>query len=366
MAPEGRCRSPCSLAPSLATAVNGSTRLAPWSSSTQVAAPAPPAMQNMTREAVLASALQSAAMEGVFLNRTFCAYTRRSASGVVGAPQTVFANEALLRRTSGHFDTMFSWDAQEPCESTNDYDYMSDSDLDDADDADEAITTQSIPEVFEKTSTQTQLVSSTGEELPAATVKSISSSGSLEGRDTVSGAPGMIALQTVAFKTFRAFVIWSLTGTIAFAPLRSQSSSVHEQFQADSGSSPGPPACSSKSMYRLAHMFDISELRELALRDLQARLSKDNILQELRSSITARYTELQQMQVNTLVDHYITHESVLDDTSQWLADITDAHGLLNNRERLTRQPSSHTGTPGNRSNICIVDRITCIRIGTIQ
>lgn len=33
------------------------------------------------------------------------------------------------------------------------------------------------------------------------------------------------------------------------------------------------------------------------------------------------------MQVNTLVDHYITHESVLDDTSQWLADITDAHGL---------------------------------------
>lgn len=75
---------------------------------------------------------------------------------------------------------VFSWDAQEPCESTNDYDYMSDSDLDDADDADEAITTQSIPEVFEKTSTQTQLVSSTGEELPAATVKSISSSGSLE------------------------------------------------------------------------------------------------------------------------------------------------------------------------------------------
>ncbi|KAI0725711.1 hypothetical protein C8Q72DRAFT_785030, partial [Fomitopsis betulina] len=41
-------------------------------------------------------------------------------------------------------------------------------------------------------------------------------------------------------------------------------------------------------------------------------------------------------------------------------------GLLNNREHLTRQPSSHTGTPGNRSNTCIVDRITCIGIGTIQ
>ena len=66
----------------------------------------PSALRDMTREAVLSYELQAASTGGVFLNRTFCAYTRRRTSeGIVDMPQTVFANEGLLRHTTEYFDT---------------------------------------------------------------------------------------------------------------------------------------------------------------------------------------------------------------------------------------------------------------------
>lgn len=48
--------------------------------------------------------LQDHATDGALYNRVFRAYTRRKASGVVDEPQNIFANEALVRRTSDDFD----------------------------------------------------------------------------------------------------------------------------------------------------------------------------------------------------------------------------------------------------------------------
>lgn len=66
--------------------------------------PADPIPHRLTREEVLALELQDHATDGALYNRVFRAYTRRKASGVVDEPQNIFANEALVRRTSDDFD----------------------------------------------------------------------------------------------------------------------------------------------------------------------------------------------------------------------------------------------------------------------
>ena len=75
---------------------------------------------------------------------------------------------------------VFQWAVQEPSESTTDYDYMSDSDLDDYDDQPNpehasASTNQSVSELSEKKSTHAVKVSPVTEE--AAEEKDISANG---------------------------------------------------------------------------------------------------------------------------------------------------------------------------------------------
>ena len=53
---------------------------------------------------MLLSELEDSATDGTFSNSVFYAYTRRRASGIVDRPQAIFANEALLRRTSEYFE----------------------------------------------------------------------------------------------------------------------------------------------------------------------------------------------------------------------------------------------------------------------
>lgn len=301
--------------------------------SSTVPAPLP---RSATKEEVLTASLQSAVSEGNFTDRAFYAYTRRRASGVVDSPRLVFANEAVLRSVSDYFATLLQWDTQEGHMSTDDYDYMSDSDLDDDDsEADEVGPgiTHGLPtegssrgagkmkdkeaedSPHETSGMVTPVVSETLSEFAMPSTKVA----------TVAIANKPIALETVAFKTFRSFVIWSFTGKIAFTPLRSQPSSVHIQYHVKPPAPYGPSACSPKSMYRLAHMFGINELKKLAYDDLMTKLNPDNILVELSSTLTVRYTELQEAQVNMLIQKGLT-PAVLSTMPQWLAELSSSQG----------------------------------------
>ncbi|KAH9832286.1 uncharacterized protein C8Q71DRAFT_269925 [Rhodofomes roseus] len=319
---------------------------------TQPMATPVPIPRTATREEVVSSSLQSAVTGGDFTNKVFYAYTRRTASGVVDRPHLIFANEAILRSVSDYFVTLFQWDIQDGHMSTDDYDYMSDSDLDDDNDEVDAdgrgtpheyLDSQRVPESSQTaTDGPSRLArgpreeaenskTSTGIATPVLTEDSSTPPHTLPESTPSSLVTAVgpvrkpIPLETVAFKTFQSFVIWCLIGKIAFLPLRSQPPSVHMQYSMKSAGPYGPPPCSPKSMYRLAHTFGIAELKKLALDDIMTKITPDNILSELGSSLTIRYTELQEAEVNMLIQKGLT-PAVLSTMPRWLAEISSSLG----------------------------------------
>jgi len=120
------------------------------------------------------------------------------------------------------------------------------------------------------------------------------------------------------FNTVQAFALYVFTGKIKFAPLRSQSASSQEQTAIRHRQPQEGPRCSPKFMYRLAHMYDIKDLQEIALKDIKSKLSGDNILTELFSSFTSRYPEVQKSEVEFLLEHGFT-PSIKAEMPSWMA-----------------------------------------------
>ncbi len=99
--------------------------------------------------------------------------------------------------------------------------------------------------------------------------------------------------------SFRALIIYAYLGEVEFAPLKSENKAHSSQVDPYK-----PPLCSPKSMYRLAEkvngssnpkrplrltklQYDIPDLKEEALKDIQSKLSPHNILEELFSTFTS-------------------------------------------------------------------------------
>ncbi|KAL1658769.1 hypothetical protein GGF50DRAFT_120531 [Schizophyllum commune] len=69
--------------------------------------------------------------------------------------------------------------------------------------------------------------------------------------------------------------------------------------------SPAPPhACSSKSMYRIAHMLEMQNLQALCLEDLESQLCAANIVEEAFSVFTSRYPKVREIEIAALKKHY--------------------------------------------------------------
>ncbi|KAL7281254.1 hypothetical protein ACG7TL_004562 [Trametes sanguinea] len=109
--------------------------------------------------------------------------------------------------------------------------------------------------------------------------------------DTAEAFPGLaipfiVDIPNVAFRTFRALVYYAYTGIIHFAPLRS----IERSSEDENGPKASTLACSPKSMYRLADMYGLVELKELAADNIRSQLSErpKAALKELLSSFTAR------------------------------------------------------------------------------
>jgi len=130
--------------------------------------------------------------------------------------------------------------------STDDYDYMSDSDLDNAED--------DVTEHSKKPATE----------------------------------QGMSCTRPVTEVDIPAPVLES--------GMRSEPSSKHLEYQSKCKKPYDPPECSPKSMYRFAHLCGIDELKKEAVNDLTSKLTSSNIWIELfESSLTTRYPEVQEI-----------------------------------------------------------------------
>ncbi|TBU43628.1 hypothetical protein BD309DRAFT_91058 [Dichomitus squalens] len=105
----------------------------------------------------------------------------------------------------------------------------------------------------------------------------------------------VVVLKDVAYTTWKAFIFYTYFGELNFAPLASQL-----QKQAMKAESDTAPLCSPKSMYRVAHKYNIPSLQKKAIEDIKAKLSPLNILEEIFTSFTSRYPDVRNMELEYL------------------------------------------------------------------
>ncbi|KAL8293424.1 hypothetical protein RQP46_000125 [Phenoliferia psychrophenolica] len=96
-----------------------------------------------------------------------------------------------------------------------------------------------------------------------------------------------------AYSTYRAVVVWIYTGQITFAPI--QSSATPKRY---------PNSVSPKSVYRLAHFLDISDLKTLALAAFKQQVSSANAAVELFSETSRLYEEVQAVLLDFVVQQW--------------------------------------------------------------
>ncbi|KAI0633347.1 hypothetical protein C8Q77DRAFT_782275 [Trametes polyzona] len=116
----------------------------------------------------------------------------------------------------------------------------------------------------------------------------------------------LIRTPTVAYKTLRAFVYYSQFGEVNLATLRSPSATPSsESMLVDDNDvasyNPKVPMCSPKSMYMLAHRWNIPHLKSLALDAIESRLSPYNIWEQLLSPFTSWFSEVEATEVEYLM-----------------------------------------------------------------
>jgi hypothetical protein len=107
---------------------------------------------------------------------------------------------------------------------------------------------------------------------------------------------------------WRSVFFYLYTGQTSFAPLRSQGVDASLRYILENTTADSPPPCSPKSIYILANLasfvqstncdfpltpcrskLNMEPLRELALKDIESKVSEENIVEEFFSCITAKW-----------------------------------------------------------------------------
>ncbi|KAI0697256.1 hypothetical protein BC835DRAFT_777454 [Cytidiella melzeri] len=180
---------------------------------------------------------------------------------------------------------------------TNDYDYESDSDLDtdsEADNDEDVVAGYSTP------------AECTDRDVPALT-------------EGIGSKCRQVIIRDTAFLTWRALVYYLYTRKVTFLRLRSEDPAKRrletKKLLRNLQNPDVAPACSPKSMYRIADKFGLRELRELALVAIGERLLPRIIFREAFSIFTSRYPEVLQYELTYLCDNF--YDSTV--TEQWPA-----------------------------------------------
>ncbi|RPD63868.1 hypothetical protein L227DRAFT_608404 [Lentinus tigrinus ALCF2SS1-6] len=285
--------------------------------------PVPSPSREQLHRAVALASLSGKSCEDI----KFFAFSRRTRAGTVDTPLPITTNTTLIRKASSHFDyvlgTGFSEsnvaDMEAPYPSTRPsasdcYDYMSDSDLDDEDDA-EGNVARSDGESTSTTQAKSELeVIVRNDNKPDIPVSRE------DNRERTIVKPGRVVyLEDIAYTTWKAFAFYAYFGEVAFAPLRSQHQprpQVQDPYKA--------PLCSPKSMYRVAEKYNVVELKDQALASIKSSLSPHNILEEVFSSFTSVYPAVQEMELHYLYDN-VKDPEVQARLPAWLETLEEGH-----------------------------------------
>ncbi|KAJ7474211.1 hypothetical protein FB451DRAFT_1248326 [Mycena latifolia] len=234
----------------------------------------------------------------------FYAFTGRR-NGYVARPQAIFAKASLLRGYSESLDILISGgdfaesrlvdldDHKIDTDILEDYDYMSDSDLDTDDEGIEDDASIKTPRSHSH---------SVGVSTPASLAINIPLP--LSRPQSPTRRMGRVVIvRGTAFKTWKALLYYMYTSKLDF------STEVVGQVVDDEY---GVPRCSAKSMYRLADKLGLDELKAVSLSSIRTRLSQKNIIQEVFSKFTSIYPEVQDVEVKFLLNNFPTLKEKVD------------------------------------------------------
>ncbi|KAL6300195.1 hypothetical protein BKA93DRAFT_829264 [Sparassis latifolia] len=253
------------------------------------------------------SALGDSLLGRNFTDVRFYLFSQRLQSGRVGTPREVYANSDVLKAASPYFESLLatvlaeSNDGTQPESpsdrllSTDSYAYELDSDIDEEDDGDPHDDSGDISRALSQHDAPDGGTLSSQQDLAILPNGSAPLSPTSNVTVPAAGSPlRTIVIPDAAFITWQSLVFYLYTGTVSFAPLRSQGLQVRmvEKEQHSRKFPRRPPLCSPKSMYRLADKLGIDQLKELAAADIRTKLSADNILDELFSSFTNQHPQI--------------------------------------------------------------------------
>ncbi|KIP03404.1 hypothetical protein PHLGIDRAFT_121629 [Phlebiopsis gigantea 11061_1 CR5-6] len=309
---------------------------------------APPIPADVERQpaTLLKLACKLSMASGSFVDTKFFAYTRRDGRGRVGAPRAVYANSFVLRaKAPQYFEPLLQGgfegdgavgplDAPFPPDLPDDVDasgYDSDSDIEDEE---ETWTAHSEPTSLSPWVSPVPVDlkpegSALEDDVEKATkIESLESTGEPSEPehtpDTIvnSGPQGKIRLmRDFAYPTWNAFIFYIYTGDVVFAPLKSQVQMPEPGTVRRDGLTAAAPRCSPKSMYRLADELGLDDLKTLAKKDIESKLSADNILAELFSGFTAKYDDIRDMELTFACTQ--ARESLRSGIFEWLRHTDD-------------------------------------------
>ncbi|KAI0831704.1 hypothetical protein BC628DRAFT_1311282 [Trametes gibbosa] len=276
----------------------------------------PPGATLTPAECALANSLVNPEFRDVHLY----AFTRRSihldGTCRIGKPLPILAVGSVLKDTeyfanlltAGFAESHASPDTIRQYALDDDYDYESDSDLDE------------VEEQWDPSDPVPGGSGGTSKSYMAVTSYSPSSEGKGKSRELVEDDSNPqttpnedqsktqalhrgILLPSVAHRTLRAFIFYLYTAKVNFLPLRSGGLSHRQLALFTAGATKAPP-CSPKSMYRLAELYGMPRLQDLAYDAILAQLSPTNIVDEAFSQFFARYDKLREHAVSYLSQNY--------------------------------------------------------------
>ncbi|KAJ7829414.1 hypothetical protein B0H14DRAFT_1209196 [Mycena olivaceomarginata] len=256
----------------------------------------------------------------------FYAFTRKN-SRYVTHPRSIFARSELLEGFSDELDLMISGGGFGEAklvdldrhridkERVEDYDYMSDSDLDSDDEAIEEYGYVDRP--IPSDTSDTSFVTREASDVPLPPSRPASPSGRMGRAVTLNGT---------AFKTWQALLYYLYTSKLPFSapqpvtevfeppPAVPVGKKGKKKATAKDASAPLPKGrrstpqcsaqCSAKSMYRLADKLGLDDLKAVSLSSIKANLTTKNIIREVFSDFTSRYSEVQDIEVEFVLKNF--------------------------------------------------------------
>jgi hypothetical protein len=113
-----------------------------------------------------------------------------------------------------------------------------------------------------------------------------------------------VVISSAAYTNYKSILLWIHTSYINFAPLSSSRLSTTDEDVEVSANDDTLISASPKSVYRLAHLLDLTELCQLALDSIKSQLTPLNVALELFSNFSGVYDEVRNVEMDYFLDHY--------------------------------------------------------------